>query len=253
MTMAVEAARDCLIGQDRDTVKAVSFASTTLPFLDRLNAGIVAEALSLEPDIAAHGPDGVAARGHLGADRGHADGARRRRPVLVVASEKRRAKAAGPSRCRPAMALPPSWSARAGRWRACWRAPRAPSISSTTIRGEGNEFDYQWEERWIRDEGYIKIVPAGDQGGLPAGGSEAPPTSRISPCRACCRGWRRGIAKAAGMPDKAVRDKLHAVCGDTGAAHPLMLLVDALEKAKAGRQDAGGRLRPGRAMRCCSR
>jgi hypothetical protein len=23
----------------------------------------------------------------------------------------------------------------------------------------GPEYDYQWEERWIRDEGYLKIVP----------------------------------------------------------------------------------------------
>src|SRR5207248_11762805 len=27
-------------------------------------------------------------------------------------------------------------------------------------RGHGREFDYAWEERWIRDEGYLKIVPA---------------------------------------------------------------------------------------------
>src|SRR2546426_1078814 len=26
-------------------------------------------------------------------------------------------------------------------------------------RAAGREFDYQWEERWIRDEGYLKIVP----------------------------------------------------------------------------------------------
>ena len=38
VTMAVEAARDCLIGQDRGTVAALSLASTTLPFEDRLNA-----------------------------------------------------------------------------------------------------------------------------------------------------------------------------------------------------------------------
>ncbi len=27
------------------------------------------------------------------------------------------------------------------------------------FRGEGEEFDYNWEERWIRDEGYTKLVP----------------------------------------------------------------------------------------------
>ena len=28
------------------------------------------------------------------------------------------------------------------------------------FRGEGEDFDYGWEERWIRDEGYTRIVPA---------------------------------------------------------------------------------------------
>ena len=36
------------------------------------------------------------------------------------------------------------------------------------------------------------------------------------------------------MPDAAVRDNLHTVCGETGAAHPLVMLVDALERAKPG-------------------
>jgi len=42
------------------------------------------------------------------------------------------------------------------------------------------------------------------------------------------------VAKAAGIPDAAVRDNLHAVCGEGGAAHPLVMLVAALEAAKAG-------------------
>jgi uncharacterized OB-fold protein len=36
------------------------------------------------------------------------------------------------------------------------------------------------------------------------------------------------------MPDAAVRDNLHAVCGEAGAAHPLVMLVDALENARPG-------------------
>jgi len=41
VTMAVEAARDCLTGLDRAEVQGLTLASTTLPFADRLNAGIV--------------------------------------------------------------------------------------------------------------------------------------------------------------------------------------------------------------------
>ena len=46
ITMGVEAARDCLGQLDRARVDRVTLASTTLPFADRLNAGIVKEALA---------------------------------------------------------------------------------------------------------------------------------------------------------------------------------------------------------------
>ena len=51
LTMAVAASRDCLKGANKAGVDAVYLASTTLPFADRLNAGIVATALNLRVDI----------------------------------------------------------------------------------------------------------------------------------------------------------------------------------------------------------
>src|SRR5690606_29153253 len=54
ITMAVAAARD-LLGDsiDRKAVSQLWLASTTLPFADRLNAGVAAAALNLEEEIAA--------------------------------------------------------------------------------------------------------------------------------------------------------------------------------------------------------
>src|SRR3546814_5825098 len=51
--MAVEAARDALEGMDRSAIERVLIASTTLPFADRQNAGVVKEALNLRDDVAA--------------------------------------------------------------------------------------------------------------------------------------------------------------------------------------------------------
>ena len=49
LTMAVEAARDALgSSDDRSHIDSLYFASTTAPFADRLNAGIVSAALTLE-------------------------------------------------------------------------------------------------------------------------------------------------------------------------------------------------------------
>src|SRR3974390_2264036 len=53
VTMAVEAARDALLGRDRSSISALRFASTTFPFLDCLNASLVASALRLSDEIAA--------------------------------------------------------------------------------------------------------------------------------------------------------------------------------------------------------
>ncbi|MGI9412128.1 MAG: 3-hydroxy-3-methylglutaryl CoA synthase, partial [Hyphomicrobiales bacterium] len=95
LTMAVEAARDCLAGRDRGTIDRTMLASTTLPFKDRQNATILAEALNLSDtvaslDIASSLRCGTsallaafdAARANEGAQ------------VLVAAGEHRRAKAA---------------------------------------------------------------------------------------------------------------------------------------------------------------
>src|SRR5512139_3674255 len=51
LTMAVAASQDCLAGVDKQQVDSLYLASTTLPFADRLNAGIVATALNLREDI----------------------------------------------------------------------------------------------------------------------------------------------------------------------------------------------------------
>ena len=55
VTMAFEAGRDCLPAidpvKDRAQIDGIYFASTTLPYADRQNAGIVAAALGLRESI----------------------------------------------------------------------------------------------------------------------------------------------------------------------------------------------------------
>ncbi|MBU0989921.1 MAG: short-chain dehydrogenase, partial [Proteobacteria bacterium] len=53
ITMAVAAGIDALKGIDRSTVGGVYFASTTMPYKERLNAGIVTAALGLNEHIRA--------------------------------------------------------------------------------------------------------------------------------------------------------------------------------------------------------
>lgn len=233
VTMAVEAARDCLTGQDRGAVAALSLASTSFPFEDRLNAGIVLEALNLAPSVNAQdltASQRAATSGLVAALQMARGGAG---PILTVASEKRRTKAASPVELQT------------GDGAAALLVGTGPVVArlighaSRTVdfvdhfRGEGFEFDYTWEERWIRDEGYNKIVPAALADLFKNTGAKPSDIAHFAmPC--LLPRVAAGIAKRAGIPDAAVRDHLHAVCGETGAAHPLVMLVDALEKAKPG-------------------
>lgn len=229
VTMAVEAARDALDVQDRAGIEALRFASTTFPFLDRLNAGIVAEALSL--------PEGIRASDHAASQRAGTSALLEallgRTPTLVVAAEKRPSLAASPFEMT-------SGDGAAGVLVGEGQ-PLAILLGYATrtadfvdhYRTLENPTDYQWEERWIRDCGYATIVPPVIKAALAKAGVEPMAISRfIMPSTLNRVGG--AMAKAAGLPESSVADILMEGCGDTGAAHPLVLLAHALETARAG-------------------
>src|SRR5690242_8299876 len=101
VTMAVEAGRDCLPAADpladRAHVDALYFASTTMPFSDRQNAGIVASALNLRDDLSAFDITS-SQRSGTSAIVSALDAVKsgRANTALVVAGENRKARAASP-------------------------------------------------------------------------------------------------------------------------------------------------------------
>lgn len=229
VTMAVEAARDALSGRKRETIGAVRLASTTFPFIDRLHAGIVAEALNLRGDIAAAD---VSATQRAGTS-ALLDALAGREETLVVASEKRFTKAASPVEMQSGDAAAAMLVGEG--------KPIAKLVGKATrsadfvdhFRSQDNPFDYSWEERWIRDMGYMQIVPP-----VIAACLEDAKAAASSITHFCMPGTLSRIAatvaKAARIDDAAVVDPLHAGLGDSGAAHALVLLAAALESAKAG-------------------
>jgi 3-hydroxy-3-methylglutaryl CoA synthase len=231
ITMGVEAARDALTEVDRETIGAVMLASTTLPFADRLNAGVIKEALNL--------PDAVAALDSAGSQRAGASmliqalkgaGAA---PALCIAAELRKARPASEGELTQGDAAA---AILVGKGKPVARFLGAHSVTIDFVdhfRAEGEEFDYTWESRWIRDEGYTRIAGNALKQALEvigvAGGDIARAAIAIS-----VRGVPEGLAKKAGIPAEAVVDAMAATVGDSGAAHPLLMLVAALEQAKSG-------------------
>ncbi|NKB48235.1 MAG: 3-hydroxy-3-methylglutaryl CoA synthase [Alphaproteobacteria bacterium] len=231
VTLAVEAARDCLAGIDREAIGQISFASTSLPFTDRQNAGIVAAALSLPAAISALDVTGSQRAGTsaLIAALSATNGAGH----LCVVADKRQARPGSTQELTYGVGAA-AVTVGAGKVIADFIGHH--SITEDFVdhyRAEGRRFDYYWEERWIRQEGHLKLIPAAISGLLEKTGVAADAIDRLI-VPVMSRGAGPGIAKATGIPAEAVADNLQANCGDTGVAHPLVMLVAALEAAKPG-------------------
>lgn len=228
VTMGVEAARDCL-GSDHESPDAVFFASTSFPFAERQNAGILATALGLDGDRASLDLSGSQRAGTsallqaLAATSGGMH-----REVLVVASDKRRAKA----RAAGEMAYGDGAAA------ICVSADdgvlKFLGGHSVTVdfvdhfRASEASFEYTWEERWIRDEGLAKIVPPAIRAALEKAGVDASEVRHF--CMPSTIGRAvAGIAREVGIAGEAVRDNLAGELGECGTAHPLVMLLHTLE------------------------
>jgi len=234
LTMAVAAARDCLVGKDKQATDAVFLASTTLPFADRLNAGILKTALNLKDDlIAADFASTLRAGTTALIEALTAVKADEKKQVLVAASDKRLARSAS--------------------FYEMWEGDGAAALlvgdtdviaeylGSFTVtrdfidhyRGADRQFDYTWEERWVRDEGYSKIIPEAVNGLLKKLSLTMDDVDKlVFPC--FFKAEHRNIAKKLGASPEKLIDNMHEVCGETGTAHPLVMLIQALEEAKPG-------------------
>ena len=232
ITMSVEAARSALGAAPRASVAAITLASTTHPFSDRLNAGVVASALGLERTLSAQDAGGSLRAGATALAAALA-APRAAGSTLVVAADRRRARAAS------AQEMLYGDGAAAfvvGTGRPIARLIGAHSETIDFVhqyRMSDRDHDYAWEERWIRDEGYLKIVPPTVTAALRAAGVEPASITHFCLPTTFAR-VGTALARGLGIAEAAVRDTLASRCGDTGAAHPLLMLAAAIEDARPG-------------------
>ncbi len=230
ITMSVEAARDCLGDKDRGSISRLILASTSHTFADRQNSTIVKEALNLTDSVAALDVSGskrcatsalidafYAVEGNAG-------------DTLCVATECNSQKPGSEGEFT-------SGHAAAGllisKDDCCANLLGVHSVSIDFVdhfRKDGEEFDYAWEARWVREEGYGKIVVSTINDALRKLGIDA---SQIDDfiLGAPIRKVSEAVAKKVGISADAVVDNLDAVLGDAGAAQPFVLLSHLLERA----------------------
>lgn len=233
ITMGVEAARDALAGVDRMTVASVTLASTTHPFADRSNSGIIKEALDLSDAVAtadSAGSQRAATSALIQALRGD-DG----RPRLCIASDLRKARPASEAELTQGDAAA---AVLIGKGKVVATFLGSHSIAVDFVdhyRADGEDFDYTWESRWIRDEGYAKIAGEGLRSALDNIGIAGKDIDHAAVAIAV-KGVPELLAKKTGIKPEAVMDTLTSSVGDSGAAHPMLLLAAALERAKPGQK-----------------
>jgi 3-hydroxy-3-methylglutaryl CoA synthase len=235
LTMAVEAARDALgPGDDRSWIDGLYYASTTAPFTDRLNAGIVSAALTLEKAIGAADITGSQRCGLTAlAQALTAVKAGTSKNVLVAAGEHRKARAASAQEL--------DFGDGAAAFVVSGHDSVAEFLGHGTVtddfvdhfRGAGEKFDYSWEERWIRDEGIVKLVPPAILAALAQAGIGGEQVTHFC-FPSTFSGMAASLAKKCAIPAEAVRDNLASVMGEAGSAHGLVMLAHALEEAKPG-------------------
>lgn len=231
VTMGVEAARDLLADRPR-AVDAVTLASTTHVFADRQNAGVIKEALNLADATGALDAGGSQRCGTSSLIAA-LDAAAAGKTVLHVASER---------------AIPTPASERemlSGDAAAAILTGPGPGIArliashSSTLdfvdhfRESGEDANYDWEARWVRDEGFGRIAVPALKVALAKAEVDGGRVSRfIAPI--AVKGIPEMLAKAAGIPAVAIADTLGATVGHAGAAHPTLMLAAALESAQPG-------------------
>jgi hydroxymethylglutaryl-CoA synthase len=232
ITMAVSAAIDCLTDMSRTSVDGLFLASTSLPFAERQNSAIVSEALDLRAGVRTADFSGSLKSGTT-ALLSAFDAASNGTSIMVCASDNRVGK---PGSSQEHTFGDGAAALLAGTEGVIAEFKGSYSVSHDFVdyrRISEERFSHGWEERWIRDEGYMKIIPEAALGLAQKYNVKITDFAKIiiaCPVAAALR----GLIKAFGAQPEQIQDNLVDNVGDTGAAMPLLMLSAALEDANPG-------------------
>jgi len=231
LTMAVAAGMDCFSDVGKEKIGSLYLASTTFPNKERGNASIAGAALNLSPSLRTADFSGclksgttalISALQENGSD-----------PSMVCASDSRLGKAGG------------AMEQLFGDGAAAMLVGNDGVIASLTAhhsishdfpdqrRAEQDKFTRTWEERWIREQGYFKMIPAAIQALLTKCGLKLNDVSKVV-FPPLSKKDHQVMVKTLGLDQDRVQDPLMDAVGNTGSSHPLLMLIGALEEAQPG-------------------
>ncbi len=236
ITLAVAAARNAGVCGPEAGVGCLYLASTGLPYAERQNSAIAAEALGLGDAVRSADVTGSARAGTAALLAALGDvAAGRSARALACAGEVRRAR---PGSVEEHVFGDGGAAVCVGAEEGLAELVGSHSVSCDfpdRVRGSDRPLGRSWEERWVRDEGLLGLLPGAVSAYLEQCGREAEAFSKVVVPVPSRRVGAR-VARALGFSAEALVDPLADRVGDTGAAHPLLLLCRALEGAGPGEE-----------------
>jgi 3-hydroxy-3-methylglutaryl CoA synthase len=234
ITMAVAAALDCLNGFDRGAVDGLFFATTTSPYGEKQGASVIAAATDLPRGTrTADFCNSLRAGSNALASAMDAVKAGSANNVIVTAADCRLGAPSGESEQlfgdgAAALLL--------GSSDVIATIEGSHSIVNEFMdnwRGRDDIFVRSWESRFIIAEGYLATVREAVSGILKKYSLTPRDINKIVFYAPDLR-THATLARSLGFDPSQVQDPLHTTVGNSGAASTLMMLVAALEEAKAG-------------------
>lgn len=235
ITMGVEAAINCLDSLDRKQIDGIFFATTTAPYKEKQSSSLMAAALDLREDIVTYDCTNSLRAGtsalRMALDTIKAGSASK---VLLIASDSR---IGAPKTEFERLFGDGAAAFLLGSDNPAVTVEASYSISSEFMdvwRMQDDTFPRSWEERFIITEGYLKTIRKGISGIMNRCQLKVEDIDRVI-LYGPDPGSHSGAARSLGFDLKnQVQPPPFSTIGNTGSAFSLMMLVSALEEAKAG-------------------
>ena len=234
ITMAVAACRDLLSESvDRKKISQLMLASTTFPFADRSNSGVVSEALNLNEELNAVDIGGSLSSAISAVEQALQFSELNDKSVLLATADARKTLAGSAQELNYGDGAAAVSIGCEGVIAECLAHTSKTVDFVDHFRQSDSETDYYWEERWVRDEGVSKYVPEVINSVLNQASVKASDVTHfIFPTT--LKRMEQQVAKTCGLAESSIVDNQSATIGDTGTAHSLLMLASVLEKAQPG-------------------
>jgi hydroxymethylglutaryl-CoA synthase len=234
LTMSVAAAINCLSGIDRNIVDGLYYASTTTPYSEKLAATTAAWTVDLRRDImtvdctdslrSGTGALKLALDTVKSGSAGH---------ILITASDLRMAP--------PRSAMDNGFADGAaafliGNDNLAATIEGSYSLSNELLdvwRTSGSQHTRSWEDRFVYEEGYLKVLPEAVNSFMEKSGLNINDIDKAVFYGPDLRRHRQ-MGGMLGLKPEQVQDPFFEIMGNTGTPFSLMMLIAALENASPG-------------------